>query len=97
MRTDAHRSATHPQALSAGLNQTHRLSAAFDEKHVDLDTVQCGGTVVGGIAGAEKTVDGRNDVFSFWKLPAAWRPGVEELIEESEQQARHFLFEQYLD
>ena len=43
------------------------------------------------------TSDGRNDAFSFWKLPVSWRPGMEELIDESERQARHFLFEQYLD
>jgi peptidoglycan/xylan/chitin deacetylase (PgdA/CDA1 family) len=39
----------------------------------------------------------RNDAFSFWKLPEAWRRGTETLIDESERQARHYLFEEYLE
>ena len=38
-----------------------------------------------------------NDAFSFWKLPEAWRRGAEELIDRSEERARHYLFEEYLE
>jgi peptidoglycan/xylan/chitin deacetylase (PgdA/CDA1 family) len=38
-----------------------------------------------------------NDAFSFWKLPETCRPGLEALITESERNARHYLFEEYLD
>jgi peptidoglycan/xylan/chitin deacetylase (PgdA/CDA1 family) len=65
---------------------------------MDLSTVESDCKPMGGIAGARMPAGGwRNDAFSFWKLPAALRPGMEELIDESEQQARHFLFEQYLE
>lgn len=39
----------------------------------------------------------RNDAFSFWKLPEAWRGGMETLIETSELRAHHYLFEEYLE
>ncbi len=39
----------------------------------------------------------RNDAFSFWKPPEAWRPRLAGLIEESERRAHHYLFEEYLE
>lgn len=38
----------------------------------------------------------RNDAFSFWKLPEAWRNTLAAEIAESETVAENFLFERYL-
>jgi hypothetical protein len=50
-----------------------------------------------GLAAPRSTPRWRNDAFSFWKLPESWRSGMHALIEESEQHARHYLFEEYLE
>ena len=39
---------------------------------------------------------GRNDAFSFWKLPEQWRPALESTIGPSEAAAERLLLEQYL-
>lgn len=39
---------------------------------------------------------GRNDAFSFWKLPEDWRAPLEQKIPESESAAQHYLYEEYL-
>jgi peptidoglycan/xylan/chitin deacetylase (PgdA/CDA1 family) len=44
-----------------------------------------------------RTTNFANDAFSFWKLPETCRPPLEALIEESERNARHYLFEEYLE
>ncbi len=65
---------------------------------MDLNTDDSRFRPSGSIAGTRpQTMECRNDAFSFWKLPETWRAGMEELIEQSERQARHFLFEEYLD
>ena len=65
---------------------------------MDANTKEPGCKPPGRIAGKGTLAhDCLNDAFSFWKPPQAWRQGVDDLIEESERQARHFLFEQYLD
>ncbi len=80
MRTDTNTSSTRLQKISAGLNQDHSLSAAavaVDEKLMDLNTLESDGKPAGAIAGAWMPAGGwRNDAFSFWKVPAAWRPGA---------------------
>jgi peptidoglycan/xylan/chitin deacetylase (PgdA/CDA1 family) len=65
---------------------------------MDLNTEVSESGLAGGLptsppAGCEY----RNDAFSFWKLPELWRHGVEEIIDESEERARHYLFEEYLE
>jgi peptidoglycan/xylan/chitin deacetylase (PgdA/CDA1 family) len=61
----------------------------------NTDESEC--SPAGGIIQAPPADDCRNDAFSFWKLPEAWRLGAEGLIDQSEEQARHFLFEEYLE
>jgi peptidoglycan/xylan/chitin deacetylase (PgdA/CDA1 family) len=39
---------------------------------------------------------GRNDAFSFWKLPENWRETLAPLAANSEAIAEHFLYERYL-
>ena len=39
---------------------------------------------------------GRNDAFSFWKLPEQWRAALESTIGPSEAAAERLLLEQYL-
>ena len=39
---------------------------------------------------------GRNDAFSFWKLPEQWRATLEPTIGPSEAAAERLLLEQYL-
>ncbi|HZY60374.1 MAG TPA: hypothetical protein VFE56_11460 [Candidatus Binataceae bacterium] len=50
-----------------------------------------------GLGAQGSTQRWRNDAFSFWKLPESWRSGMRALIEESEQHARHYLFEEYME
>jgi len=38
----------------------------------------------------------RNDAFSFWKLSENWREALEPIIDDSEKEAEHFLYERYL-
>jgi peptidoglycan/xylan/chitin deacetylase (PgdA/CDA1 family) len=65
---------------------------------MDLKTDQTQYTQAGAIAGAwPQAQRWRNDAFSFWKLPEAWRCGMEALIDDSERCARHYLFEEYLE
>jgi peptidoglycan/xylan/chitin deacetylase (PgdA/CDA1 family) len=53
---------------------------------------------VGGLAPKRPcTGDFHNDVFTFWKLPEDWRASMEDLAEQSEREARHYLLEEYLD
>ena len=42
------------------------------------------------------TTNGRNDGFSFWKLREDWRTCPELQSDQSEESARHFLYEEYL-
>ena len=62
---------------------------------MDLNTSESGFKPAAGMRPPEDYW--RNDAFCFWKLPDGMRAGAEDLLEQSEQQARHFLFEQYLD
>jgi hypothetical protein len=39
---------------------------------------------------------GRNDAFSFWKLPESWKESLEAKVVESESSAQHYLYEEYL-
>jgi hypothetical protein len=39
---------------------------------------------------------GRNDAFSFWKLPESWRASLESMNLPSEGAAEHYLYEEYL-
>ncbi|HKD68587.1 MAG TPA: hypothetical protein VKB84_17215 [Candidatus Binataceae bacterium] len=65
---------------------------------MDLNTDEVESRPAEGVAGEWANADNfRNDAFSFWKLPETWRSGMEALIEESEDSARHYLFEEYLE
>ncbi len=65
---------------------------------MDLNTDESAGKPAGAAAAAKPAAASwRNDAFSFWKLPEAWRRGMDAVIDTSERRARHYLFEEYLE